>query len=118
MDETKEAYEPDDATRSYVKRVLADIPEEVEHPDLDTFKLWRPVPSDDAPFGYKGRMVIMEQLIVTPGIQKFIRGDFTDVHPDVIEKAAQREGMLTLEQIGVLAVLRGETTLEEVGRVI
>ena len=118
VDETKEAYEPDDATRSYVKRVLADIPEEVEHPDLDTFKLWRPVPSDDAPFGYKGRMVIMEQLIVTPGIQKFIRGDFTDVHPDVIEKAAQREGMLTLEQIGVLAALRGETTLEEVGRVI
>jgi len=118
VDETKEAYEPDDATRSYVKRVLADIPEEVEHPNLDTFKLWRPVPSDDAPFGYKGRMVIMEQLIVTPGIQKFIRGDFTDVHPDVIEKAAQREGMLTLEQIGVLAALRGETTLEEVGRVI
>ena len=63
-------------------------------------------------------MVIMEQLIVTPGIQKFIRGDFTDVHPDVIEQAAQREGMLTLEQIGVLAALRGETTLEEVGRVI
>ena len=40
------------------------------------------------------------------------------MHPDVIEKAAQREGMLTLEQIGVLAALRGETTLEEVGRVI
>jgi len=26
--------------------------------------------------------------------------------------------MLTLEQVGVLAALRGETTLDEVGRVI
>ena len=33
------------------------------------------MPSEDAPFGYKGRVVIMEQLVVTDEIQKFIRGD-------------------------------------------
>ncbi len=118
VDATKEEYEPDEATRNYVKRVLAGIPADVDCPDLDTFKLWRPKPSNDAPFGYKGRIVIMEQLIVTEEIQKYIRGDVEDVHPESIEQTAKAEGMLTLEQVGVLAALRGETTLEEVGRVI
>lgn len=118
VDSTKEEYEPDEATRNYVRRVLADIPSDIECPDLDTFRLWRPRPSSDAPFGYRGRMVIMEQMIVTEEIQKFIRGDVEDVHPETIEKAAKKAGMLTLEQSGVLAALRGETTLEEVARVI
>lgn len=118
VDHTKEAYEPDEATRKYVQRVLEKLPPDVEKPDLDSFKLWRPVPSEDAPFGYKGRVVIMEQLVVTNEIQKFIRGDVQDVHPGTIEETARNEGMLTLEQVGVLAALRGETTLEEVARVI
>ena len=118
VDHTKEAYEPDEATRKYVQRVLEKLPPDVEKPDLGNFKLWRPVPSEDAPFGYKGRVVIMEQLVVTDEIQKFIRGDVQDVHPETIEETARNEGMLTLEQVGVLAALRGETTLEEIARVI
>lgn len=118
VDHTKEAYEPDEATRKYVQRVLEKLPPDVEKPDLDNFKLWRPVPSEDAPFGYKGRVVVMEQLVVTDEIQKFIRGDVQDVHPETIEETARNEGMLTLEQVGVLAALRGETTLEEIARVI
>ncbi len=117
-DATKEEYEPDDATRKYVKRVLTDLPEGVNVPDLDSFKLWRPKPSDDVPFGYRGRVVIMEEMVVTENIQKFLRGDEADVQPELIEKEAKKGGMLTLEQVGVLAALRGETTLEEIGRVI
>lgn len=118
VDETKEQYAPDEATRAYVRRVLENLPEGVERPDFDNFKLWRPKPSDDAPFGYKGRIVIMEQMIVDEEIQKFIRGDLEDIHPAVIEETARSGGMITLEQAGVLAALRGETTLEEVNRVI
>lgn len=118
VDETKEEYEPDEATRTYVKRVLQDLPEDVDRPDLDTFKLWRPVASDDAPFGYKGRVIVMEQLIVTEEIQKFIRGDIQEINAEAIEQRAKQHGMVTLEQAGVLAALRGETTLDEVGRVI
>lgn len=118
VDETKEEYEPDEATRNYVKRVLDGTPDDIEHPDLDSFKLWKPKTSDDAPFGYKGRIVIMEQLVVDEEIQRFIRGDVTDVHPEAIEQTAKSRGMLTLEQVGVLAALRGETTIEEVNRVI
>lgn len=117
-DETKEEYEPDEATRKYVREVLSDLPDGVEKPDFDNFKLWRPKPSDDAPFGYKGRVVIMEQMVVNENIQKFLRGDVADIHTEVIEKEARADGMLTLLQVGVLAALRGETTLEEVNRVI
>jgi type II secretory ATPase GspE/PulE/Tfp pilus assembly ATPase PilB-like protein len=115
---TKQAYEPDEATKRYVRDVLSDLPEGVEKPDLETFQLWKPVPSDDVPFGYQGRMVIMEQLVVGEQIQKYLRGDVADVHAEMIEATAKQQGMVTLLQAGVLAALRGETTLEEVNRVI
>jgi type IV pilus assembly protein PilB len=118
VDETKEEYEPDEATRSYVRRVLQNVPDDTEYPDLDTFKLWRPVASEGAPFGYKGRIVIMEQMIMNDEIQKFIRGDVASANTDDIERVARANGMLTLEQVGVLAALRGDTTLDEIGRVI
>ena len=117
-DESKEEYEPDEATRNWVKEVLRDLPPHVDCPDLDTFKLWRPVATDEVPFGYKGRVPVMEQLVVTEEIQKFLRGDIADVHTEAIEAAAKKHGMVTLLQAGVLAALRGETTLEEVNRVI
>lgn len=117
-DPTKEEYEPDEATKKYVRSVLEGLPEGFEKPDLDNFKLWRPVPSAEVPFGYKGRMVLMEQMVVNEEIQKFIRGDIEDVHTEYIEETARKGGMVTLLQRGVLAALRGETTLEEVNRVI
>lgn len=116
--DSKEEFRPDEATRRWVKEVLKDLPPEIEHPDLDTFTLWRAVPTDDVPFGYKGRMPVMEQMVVTEEVQKFIRGDVQDINTETIEAAAKKQGMVTLLQAGVLAALRGETTLEEVNRVI
>lgn len=118
-DASKQEYQPDEATRNYVRKVLEDLPDSYQdRPNLDDFKLWRPQANDDAPFGYKGRMVIMEQMVVTENIQKFLRGDVLDIDTATIEKTAKQEGMITLEQAGVLAALRGETTLEEINRVI
>lgn len=117
-DDSKEEYEPDESTRNYVREVLKDLPEHVEKPDFDNFKLWRPVPSASSPFGYSGRIVIMEQMVVNEPIQKFLRGDVMDVHSEVIEQAARDAGMVTLLENGVLAALHGDTTLDEVNRVI
>lgn len=117
-DATKQAYDPDEATKSWVQDALKDLPNSIEKPDLNNFKLWRPVPSESSPFGYKDRMVIMEQMVVGPEIQKFLRGEESDVHTEIIEKAAREGGMVTLLEKGVLAVLKGQTTLEEINRVI
>ena len=117
-DTSKEAYEPDEPTKQWIREVLKDLPEHVQKPDLDSFQLYRPVVTESSPFGYSGRMVIMEQLVVTEAIQKFLRGDVNDVHAEVIAKTAQENGMVTLLQRGVLAALNGETTIEEINRVI
>ena len=60
----------------------------------------------------------MEQMVVTEPIQRFIRGEMGTINTQAVEKTAKEEGMLTLEQKGILAALRGETTIEEVNRVI
>ncbi len=117
-DTTKQAYDPDDATRQWVYNVLKDLPAHVQKPDFNTFKLWRPVITDTSPFGFKDRIVIMEQMVVNENIQKFLRGDIKDINTEAIETAARASGMVTLMQSGVLAALRGETTLDEVNQVI
>lgn len=119
--DNKELYRPDDTTRRYIEKVFEGVPEKVlrdHNIDLSDITLARPVISDEYPFGYKGRTVIMEQLVVTDEIASFIRGDITDINTKTIEDTAKASGMLTLEQKGVLAALRGETTLDEVARVI
>ena len=119
--DNKEEYKPDEATRDYVRKVLDGVPDIAERTNgvnLDNLKLYKPIASDDAPFGYSGRTVIMEQLVVSEDIQAFIRGDVRDINTNAIEETARSHGMLTLEQKGMLAVLRGDTTLDEISRVI
>lgn len=111
--DNKEAYKPDASTVSYIRDALHSV-----DVDLDDITLYRPVESEEIPFGYKGRTVLMEQLVVSDDIQAFLRGDIKDINTRAIEDTARSHGMLTLEQKGILAALRGETTLEEVSRVI
>ena len=125
LSDSKQAYDPDEATKKYVSRVLSGLDPEVIKENIgfefnpDTFKLYKAVPAgEEDPFGFKGRNVIMEQMLVTEEIQKYIRGDVEDINTDAIEKTAREAGLITLEQKGIFAALRGETTIEEVGRVI
>ncbi len=111
----KEEYAPDEATKDYIKKTLAGVQTEY---NLDDFRLWKPVISEQYPFGYSGRRAIMEQMVVNEEIQKYIRGDVATAHTDEIEKTARAGGMLTLEQKGILAALAGDTTIEEISRVI
>lgn len=120
FDPSKEEYEPDEATKKWVKKTLEGVSaERLGGIDLDNFKLWRPRVHEDAPFGFKGRIVIMEQMVVNHHIQAFLRGDIADANPEAIEKEAKKSAdLITLIQAGTLAALRGETTLEEVNRAI
>lgn len=86
--------------------------------DFNNIVLYDPVKTETDPFGYNGRIVLMEQMIINEDIAKYIRGDIADINVAAIEAVAKKNGMLTLEQKGVLAAMSGETTLEEVARVI
>ena len=117
-DDTKVAYTPDDATKKYLRVQLEGLPESMPMPDIDNLTLYHPGKSDAAPFGYIGRMTIIEQMVVTEEIQAFLRGDIEDVNPVAIEEAARKAGMITLAQDGILKAIAGQTTLEEINRVI
>ena len=119
--DNKEAYTPDEATQQFVRNALAGVQEDVlrDHGvDLEHIQLYKPVTTAENPFGYTGRTVIMEQMVVSDEIQAFIRGDIKDVNTDAIEKVAREQKMLTLEQKGIIAALHGLTTIDEVERVI
>ena len=117
-DATKQAYEPDDVTKQWIRDQLSDLPDSVEKPDPDSITLFKAVTTPASPFGYKGRMMIMEQLVVSEEIQRYIRGEIKDINVLDIEKAARQQGMTTMLQDGLLKALRGETTLEEINRVL
>lgn len=119
LSEKKKARPATEAERDYIRETMHGVdPDVLSDFDMENITLYDPVVTEEDPFGYKGRTVIMEQLVVSEDIQAFIRGDVADVDTKVIEKTAKQNGMLTLEQKGILAVLRGETTLEEISRVI
>ena len=120
FDASKEEYAPDEATKKWIHKTLEGVaPDRMEGIDLNNIKLYKPIVHPDAPFGYKGRIVIMEQMVVNHDIQAFLRGDAADANPENIEATAKRSaGLITLIQAGTLAALRGETTLEEVNRAI
>ena len=119
LSDDKAPREATEAEVNYIKKVLKDVPAaKLPVDNLGSITLYDPVPTEEHPFGYNGRVVIMEQMIVTEDIQRFIRGDVADIHTEAIEEAAKKNGMLTLEQKGIIAALRGDTTLSEISRVI
>ncbi len=119
LSDSKKSRPATEAERNYIRTALEGVDiNKIADIDLGEIKLYDPVPTEDNPFGYAGRSVIMEQLIVSDEIAAFIRGDVKDINTKAIEDTAKLAGMLTLEQKGILAALRGETTLEEVSRVI
>ena len=119
LSKAKKARPATEAERDYIKMVMEGVNADILSDfDMENPLLYDPVPTEEDPFGYSGRTVIMEQLVVSDDIQAFIRGDVADINTKAIEEAARKNGMLTLEQKGVLAVLKGETTLAEVSRVI
>lgn len=117
-DETKQAYQPDDALKAQIQTVIDTLPPNVEKPDLSNITLYKPGSSEQNPFGYKGQIAIREQLLMTPGIQQLLRLPPNQITTDMLEKKAVEEGMLTMLQDGVLKALAGVTTLEEVYRVV
>jgi len=61
--------------------------------------------------GYKGRVGIYEIMEITPAIKKMIIDGASAV---IINEVAITDGMISLEQDGIIKALNGTTSLEEV----
>jgi type II secretory ATPase GspE/PulE/Tfp pilus assembly ATPase PilB-like protein len=117
-DTTKQPYRPDVTTLSYVQKVLSSLPETVKRPTLENITLYKPGSSESNPFGYTGQFAIREFMLMNSELQTILRKPARDISTAELEQAAVRGGMVTLQQAGVLKAIAGETTIEEVFRVV
>lgn len=117
-DETRQAYQPDAGLKAQLQAVIDTLPQGVERPDLTNLTLYKPGTSTAHPFGYIGQMPIREQLRMTPGIQQLLRQPPNEITTTALEQKAIEDGMITMLQDGILKAVAGQTTIEEVYRVI
>lgn len=104
----KEAYEP-----SEVELIASRFP---WSPGEEIPKLYRPVGcSSCSRTGYKGRMAIHEVMRVTEDIERHAVAHSSSAD---IGRTAREQGMLTLREDGWTKVLMGDTSIEEVLRVV
>ncbi|MEK7515108.1 MAG: ATPase, T2SS/T4P/T4SS family [Patescibacteria group bacterium] len=61
--------------------------------------------------GYKGRIGVYEVLEMTPAIEKLVLGTFSEA---ALRQEAERQGMLTMYQDGILKVLQGTASLQDI----
>jgi type II secretory ATPase GspE/PulE/Tfp pilus assembly ATPase PilB-like protein len=111
-EKTEPAKEELDKIQAVLKSISSKtgiaIPKKIEH-------IWKPKGCDLCNhIGYKGRTTVSEVLVMDPDIQELI--SVMAITSKVQTKAVEN-GMLTMAQDGILKVIEGETSLEEVMRV-
>jgi len=103
---TREAYE-----------LLPEVAQEIGLSELgegESYRVFRAVPSEENPTGYKGRTSILELLPMSDSLRRMIMGHATSGE---LQELAVSEGMRTMYQDGLLKCIGGVTTLDEVLRV-
>ncbi|HSX46939.1 MAG TPA: GspE/PulE family protein [Patescibacteria group bacterium] len=116
-DTSKQAYQPDEAILQKLGEVIETLPADIEKPSLDNLQLYKPVSSADNPFGFKGQIALREQFLMIGKVAELLTSGKQPTTQE-IEAAAIASGMRTMLQDGVLKVIAGETTLDEIYRVV
>ena len=120
----KEKYNLDDAELGSLgklvdlDRVLKLLIDEKIVAPKSTWKdipFYKPKKTSEAEDGYKSRIGIHEVLKMSPTIKDLIMQGAT---ADKIEDQAKKEGMITMLEDGIFKAVQGETTIEEVLRVV
>lgn len=117
-DSTKQAYDPSEAEWKQINDVLATLPEGIEKPNLEGLKLYKPGSSEENPYGYQGQIAVREQFMMSEALRDVLEDPGVTVTTQNLEEAATKSGMLTMLQDGMLKVVAGQSTLEELYRVI
>ena len=128
--EKRETYKSSNVETKGVNAVVGDIlpqkeadvkkvSEDLGYPGLPVrsdnhYMLSKGLNSKETPGGYKGRAGLYETIDVDEDIQKLIISHATSAE---IMRLAKSKGTVTMRQDGMLKVLSGITTIEEVNRV-
>ncbi|MBW2000244.1 MAG: Flp pilus assembly complex ATPase component TadA [Deltaproteobacteria bacterium] len=84
--------------------------------DMEKATFWRGKGCDACQqTGYKGRLGIFEVLKVTPTLREVITSGMSDV---ALKSAAEKEGFQPMIMDGIVKVMQGQTTIEEILRAV
>ncbi len=117
-DKSKQAYAPSPTELETIKGVLATLPSGYKAPDISALQLFKPGSSPENPYGFSGQLALREQFTMSGDIRTLLETPHTALSTQTIEESAIKSGMLTMLQKGILKVIAGETTLDEVYRVV
>lgn len=99
----------------YIQDVIANFPEDLKEKVKFDGKIYKSKGCKKCNFGgYIGRTGIFEVLKMTDSLAKVI---VEDPSKDQIIKEARNQKMISLKEDGILKVLKGETSIEEIIRV-
>lgn len=108
------AIVPSKDLMSLFQKNLKNVPEDIK-PEFSKLKIFKPQGCKKChKTGYHGRIGIYEMFQISERIEEIILS-----YPSIskMRKAAVEEGMITMQQDGLLKTLRGETTVEELQRI-
>ena len=117
-DETKESYRPDAKLSAWIDQIVSTLPPQVERPNIGRLKLYRPGSSAENPYGYSGQFALRELLLMTDSLLNELRKPANEISSASLEEAAVSDGMATMLHDGILRVIAGDTSIEEVMRVL
>ncbi len=108
----KKAISLDGATAEKIKTLLDRLPAQVDRKPYEHPTLFAPVgcPACNG-IGYKGRIGIFEFLEGGPDIETTILREASEV---ALREVAKRQGMVSMQEDGILKAIEGTTTLDEV----
>lgn len=110
----KQKVTPNEKVKEYVLKYLKTIPQK-QKKSTTNIVTYEPKGCERCNFkGYLGRIGLFEVIPMSDELAEIIIKNPTE---SAIWKVAQKQGVLTMAQEGILKVLSGETTVEEVARV-
>jgi type II secretory ATPase GspE/PulE/Tfp pilus assembly ATPase PilB-like protein len=108
--------DPTPKEKALIDRTVASINDKSYVEGLQTEKVWDAVGCDKChKTGYKGRIAITEIILMKKEIEETIIGNPSDRD---IRAAAASQNLLDMKQDGILRVLKGVSSIAELGRVI
>ncbi|MFN0059665.1 MAG: GspE/PulE family protein [Planctomycetota bacterium] len=79
--------------------------------DIDDLEIYEPAGCKLCSAGYKGRFALLETMPMSEKLRRLIVSGSSAIE---IKSVAQEEGMISLRRCGLLNVMRGKTSVEEV----
>ncbi len=112
--ECRQEIPMNDSMEKDIREFIKGLPERVDRKSYEEFGIWKAkgCPSCGG-LGYRGRTSIFELFVVSQEIEGLIYNNPTEID---LKNAARAQGMVWLQEDGMLKVLKGITTIEEVER--